>query len=303
MLNKVFIHNSSDIDTEKIGEGTKIWQNVVILKKAKIGKNCNINCFVFIENHVSIGDNVTIKSGVQLWDGTEIGNNVFIGPNSTFTNDKYPRSKINRKNDLKTIVCDNVSIGANATILPGIIINENALIGAGSVVTKNIPKDAVVAGNPAKIINYRNRINDKREKLHNSNRFSKDPKFINIPFYEDIRGSLSVVEIMKECPFNIKRVFWTYDVPSKKIRGEHSHKICSQFLICVKGSLVVDTYQGEIKKTFRLDSPNVGLLIPPRIWSLQHEYTKDAVLLVFASELYDENDYIRSYSEYLKSLK
>ena len=177
------------------------------------------------------------------------------------------------------------------------------MIGAGSVVTKNIPENAIVAGNPAKIINYRNESNIKdrnRKKLDIS---FPQPKIINLPTFEDIRGSLSVVEIMNQCPFDIKRVFWTYDVPSKETRGEHSHKECSQFLVCLKGSLTVDTFQGEVKRNFKLDTPKIGLYIPPQIWSLQHEYTSDAVLLVLASELYDEKDYIRSYKHYLNSLK
>tara|TARA_B100000212_G_scaffold288705_1_gene229815 strand:- start:30321 stop:31232 length:912 start_codon:yes stop_codon:yes gene_type:complete len=303
MSDDTYIHQSSEVLSKEIGEGTKIWQNVIILDKAKIGKFCNINCFVFIENDVCIGNNVTIKSGVQLWDGLEIGNNVFIGPNTTFTNDKYPISKRNRKKNLKTTIKDNVSIGANATILPGIIINKNSLIGAGSVVTKDIPENAIVAGNPAKIINYKNENiykNKNQDKLCIS---SLEPRTINLPTFEDIRGSLSVVEIMNQCPFEIKRVFWTYDVPSKETRGEHSHKKCSQFLVCLKGSLSVDTFQGVLKKNFKLDSPKVGLFIPPQIWSLQYEYTSDAVLLVLASELYDEKDYIRSYQQYLDSLK
>ena len=119
--------------------------------------------------------------------------------------------------------------------------------------------------------------------------------------FQDIRGSLSVVEIMKHCPFPIERVFWTYDVPSKEKRGEHSHKSCSQFLICIKGSVSVVTFEGKLKKNFKLNHCNLGLLIPPKIWSFQYEFTKDAVLLVLASEIYDEDDYIRSYEEYLKS--
>jgi len=144
------IHKTSDVHSENLGEGTTIWQFCVILKNAIIGKNCNINCNVFIENDVVIGDNVTIKPGVQIWDGIIIKNNVFIGPNVTFTNDIVPRSKQYPDFFEKTIVDKGASIGANATIIAGIEIGKYSFIGAGSVITKNIPPYTVWYGNPAK---------------------------------------------------------------------------------------------------------------------------------------------------------
>lgn len=144
------IHPTSDVQTTNIGEGTMIWQFCVVLKRATIGKDCNINFNVFIENDVTIGDHVTIKPGVQIWDGTTIEDNVFIGPNVTFTNDKNPVSKNKDFKLLKTIVKKGASIGANSTILPGIIIYENAVVGAGSVVTKDVPPGETWFGNPAK---------------------------------------------------------------------------------------------------------------------------------------------------------
>lgn len=149
-----FIHPLADVANSSIGEGTKVWQFVVILKGATIGNDCNICAQSLIEGDVVIGDNVTVKSGVQLWDGTRIGNNVFIGPNVTFTNDLFPRSKKYPENFTGITVRDFASIGANATILPGVTIGESAMIGAGSVVTKDVPAKAVVVGNPAKIIRF-----------------------------------------------------------------------------------------------------------------------------------------------------
>jgi len=143
------IHPTSDVQTSHIGEGTTIWQYCVILAGAEIGKNCNINFNVFVENDVVIGDNVTVKSGVQLWDGLRIGNNVFIGPNATFTNDLLPRSKVHSKAFERTIIEEGASIGANATIVAGNVIGKYALIGAGSVVTKSVPPFTVWYGNPA----------------------------------------------------------------------------------------------------------------------------------------------------------
>ena len=143
------IHKLADVQSKKIGVNTNIWQFCVVLKNAVIGVGSNINAQVFIENDVIIGDNVTIKSGVQVWDGITIEDNAFIGPNVTFTNDFAPRSKQYPNEFLKTMIKTGASLGANSTILGGITIGEYALIGAGSVVTKDIPNNELWYGNPA----------------------------------------------------------------------------------------------------------------------------------------------------------
>lgn len=148
------IHPTADIQTKKIGENTLIWQYCVILEGATIGRNCNINYNVFIENDVSIGDNVTVKPGVQIWDGIDIKNNVFIGPNVTFTNDHVPRSKNYPETFLKTLIGEGASIGANATVLAGNDIGKFSFIGAGSVITKSVPAFTVWYGNPARQKGY-----------------------------------------------------------------------------------------------------------------------------------------------------
>ena len=148
------IHKLSDVQCENIGENTNIWQFCIILKNAKIGNNCNINAQVFVENDVIIGDNVTIKSGVQIWDGIILEDNVFIGPNVTFTNDLMPRSKQYPKEFLKTTIKKSASIGANSTIVGGITIGEYAMIGAGSVVTKDVGTQELWYGNPARLKGY-----------------------------------------------------------------------------------------------------------------------------------------------------
>lgn len=154
MISDIFIHDLADVQSNNIGKLTKIWQFSIVLPGATIGENCNINCYVFIENDVVIGDNVTIKPGVQIWDGLRINDNVFIGPNVTFTNDILPRSKKYPDIFLGTYIGKGASIGANSTILGGITIGEFAMIGAGSVVTKDIPSNALVYGNPAKVKGY-----------------------------------------------------------------------------------------------------------------------------------------------------
>jgi acetyltransferase-like isoleucine patch superfamily enzyme len=150
------IHKLAEVQSKTIGHNTNVWQFTIILENAVLGENCNINCHVFIENDVIIGDRVTIKPGVQIWDGLRIASDVFVGPNVTFVNDKKPRSKAYPGSFQKTIVKNYASIGANATILGGVEIGKYAMIGAGSVVTKNIPDRALVMGNPARISSWLN---------------------------------------------------------------------------------------------------------------------------------------------------
>lgn len=148
------IHPLADVNSPDIGADTRIWQFSVVLSGAKIGNNCNICAHTLIEGDVVVGSNVTVKSGVQLWDGTRIEDDVFIGPNATFTNDPMPRSKVYPDSFKGISVKQGASIGANATILPGITIGRNAMVGAGAVVTKDVPDRAVVVGNPARVIRH-----------------------------------------------------------------------------------------------------------------------------------------------------
>lgn len=152
MADNFYIHPLADVQTNQIGNGTRIWQYAVILKEARIGQNCNICAHTLIESGVIVGDNCTLKSGVFLWEGTIIEDSVFIGPNATFTNDRKPVS------GNRNFVCEGItikkgaSIGASATLLPGITVGVNAMIGAGAVVTKDVPDNATVIGNPARLI-------------------------------------------------------------------------------------------------------------------------------------------------------
>jgi UDP-2-acetamido-3-amino-2,3-dideoxy-glucuronate N-acetyltransferase len=149
-LNKYFVHSLADVNSFNIGDKTKIWQYCVVLERARIGKNCNICSHCFIENDVVIGDNVTIKNGVYLFDGISLEDNIFIGPGATFLNDKKPRSKIYPPKFPKTLIKEGASIGGAAIIFPGITIGKNAMVGAGSVVTKDVLDNEIVYGNPAR---------------------------------------------------------------------------------------------------------------------------------------------------------
>ena len=298
-------HPAAIVETENIGAGTRIWAFVHILPGAQIGADCNLCDHVFIENDVVVGDRVTVKSGVQLWDGVRIEDDVFIGPNVTFTNDPFPRSKQQPEEFATTQIQKGASIGANATILPGITIGQNAMIGAGSVVTKNVPANAIVMGNPARIVNYvaQTRKQDSQVVMAESELQTLPVSAVRLfefPEISDLRGNLTFAETPGMLPFSPQRFFLIYDVPGKEVRGEHSHKELQQFMICIKGSCAVVVDDGKERCEVVLDKPNLGLYVPPMIWATQYKFTQDAVLLVLASDIYEAEDYIRNYEEYLK---
>ena len=301
------IHKLADVQSDSIGLTTRVWQFVVILPGAQIGQDCNICSHCFIENDVIVGDRVTIKCGVHLWDGLRVEDDVFIGPGACFTNDKFPRSRQKPDKYLETTIKIGASIGAGASILPGLVIGSNAMVGAGSVVTRSVPANAIVVGNPAKIVGYvdagRTGISeilpDKPMVGVTSTRV-EGVSLYQMPVVEDIRGNLTVGEFERSIPFASKRYFIVYDVPSLETRGEHAHRECQQFMICVRGSCAVVADDGCNRQEFFLDRPYVGIHFEPMVWGIQYKYSPDAELLVFASHYYDNEDYIRDYSEFIQ---
>jgi acetyltransferase-like isoleucine patch superfamily enzyme/dTDP-4-dehydrorhamnose 3,5-epimerase-like enzyme len=305
-----FLHPNGLCESSSIGPRTRIWAFAHVLPGARIGADCNICDGVFVENDVVVGDRVTVKCGVQLWDGVALEDDVFVGPNATFTNDPRPRSKHRPDAFARTVVRRGASIGANATILPGLEIGEQAMVGAGAVVTRSVPPFAIAVGNPARIVGYVG--TDGPGALGGPAAPEMAPScgpvgvgeatLFDLPLIKDLRGNLSVGEFERSVPFRPKRYFLVFDVPSKEVRGEHAHKRCDQFLICVRGSCAVVVDDGKHRRQLTLDRPNLGLHIPAGLWGVQYKYSADAVLLVFASDYYDASDYIRSYPEFQRWL-
>lgn len=302
----VFVHPQALCESTSIGENTRVWAFAHILPGARVGRDCNICDHVFIENDVTIGDRVTVKSGVQLWDGLRVGDDVFIGPNATFSNDKYPRSKQYQAEVLQTHIGPGASIGSGAVVLPGIRIGGRAMVGAGAVVTQDVPARAVVFGNPARIVGYAETrraepplpgatVSEAHAKANTSVR---GVTLHHMPLAVDLRGSLTAGEVTAHLPFVPQRYFLVYDVPGKDVRGEHAHRRCEQFLVCARGSLSVVVDDGAASEEIVLDRPNLGLYLPPMIWAVQYKYSADALLLVLASDPYDPADYIRDYDEF-----
>jgi len=212
-LTDSFIHASADVKSKNIGKNTRVWQYVVIFPDAVIGDDVNVCSHCLIENDVIIGDRTTIKSGVYVWDGLRIGSDVFIGPNATFTNDKFPRSKVYPDSFAQTVIQDGASIGGAAVILPGVTIGTGAMVGAGAVVTKSVPPYAIVTGSPARITGYvENSAFSDAPKTATPKAEEQDDAVVRIgvgdvtthkfKFIADMRGDLSVGEFHKEIPFH-----------------------------------------------------------------------------------------------------
>jgi acetyltransferase-like isoleucine patch superfamily enzyme/dTDP-4-dehydrorhamnose 3,5-epimerase-like enzyme len=292
-----------------VGAGTRVWAFAHVLPGAQIGTDCNICDHVFIENDVVVGDRVTVKCGVQLWDGLRIGCDVFIGPNATFSNDPFPRSRQRPPEFSRTVVQDGASIGANATILPGLTIGRAAMVGAGAVVTRDVPPNAVVVGNPARIVRYQ------ESPAHPSTVAPAAPPVTEhaseyrsrvrgvvlsrVTRADDMRGSLVAVTFADHVPFVPARIFTVFGVPSREVRGAHAHRECAQLLICLVGSMVCVADDGLEREQFVLDDPSMALFLPPMTWGTQYRYSPDAQLLVLTSHPYDSADYIRDYDEFL----
>jgi serine acetyltransferase/dTDP-4-dehydrorhamnose 3,5-epimerase-like enzyme len=270
-----FIHPMALCESAHIGEGTRVWAFAHVLPGAIVGRDCNLCDGVFIENDVRIGDRVTVKCGVQLWDGVTLEDDVFVGP--------------------------------NATILPGLTVGRGAMVGAGAVVTRSVPAWAIVAGNPARITGYADapRTPAKAPSMATTARGAVRTSDVagvtlhRMPLIEDMRGNLIAAEVGRTLPFVPQRYFIVLDVPSAEVRGEHAHRTCHQFLVCVRGAVNVVVDDGRQREEFRLDTPEIGLHVPPSVWATQYGYSVDAALLVFASERYDAADYIRDYDEFL----
>jgi len=196
------------------------------------------------------------------------------------------------------------SIGANATLAPGIVIGEMAMVGAGAVVTHNAPPHSKLVGNPARIIGYVDATPEEPEAglvnpLRDATPLGQATVY-RLPGAKDLRGALSFGEIHRQVPFEVKRYFLVFDVDSEHIRGEHAHRTLHQFLVCVAGRCHVVTDDGVSRHEVVLDSPAKGVYVPPMVWATEYKFTRDAVLLVLASEYYDPAEYIRDYQEFLE---
>jgi dTDP-4-dehydrorhamnose 3,5-epimerase-like enzyme len=255
---------------------------------------------VFVHAGAFIDPTVTIDGFTQIWSGMIVSSGVTIGPGVVFLKSETKTSN--------TRILENVKIGGGAIIGADITLGQGAVIEAGSLVLQSIPANAIVGGNPARILGYTATVGPDIEssvmpQLKAGQKITSvgvgNVTLHKFKLVKDVRGDLSVGEFSREIPFDPKRYFLVFNVPSEKTRGEHAHHKCHQFLICVKGSCAVVVDDGKSRCEVLLDSPDTGIYLPPKTWGIQYKYSIDAVLLVFTSDYYEAEDYIRDYDEFL----
>lgn len=255
------------------------------------------------KNQTEYPSSVVIKPGAFIESGVILHEHVIVGANAVVLAKDETTGAL-----APTRIKTGAVIGANSTVFPGITIGEKAFIKPGSVVTRSVPPLAIVEGNPAIITGYLSTHADSTNEYSKADEFEHNGvinskvsgvTFHRFKFVSDLRGNLTVGEFEREVPFEPKRYFLVLDVPTAETRGEHAHRQCEQFLICVKGLCSVVADNGHIREEFTLDAPYKGLYLPPMVWGIQYKYSPDAVLLVFASHHYDAADYIRDYNEFL----
>jgi UDP-2-acetamido-3-amino-2,3-dideoxy-glucuronate N-acetyltransferase len=299
---RYFAHPDARVETEAIGPRTRIWAFAHVLEGARIGADCNLCDRAHVEA-AEIGDRVTLKCGVQIAEGVTLEDDVFIGPNVVFANDPFPRSKRHLAAYPTTRVGRGASIGANATILPGLKIGTLAMIGAGAVVTRDVPARAIVVGNPGYVSGYvdgqgKDRVKSSAASSQTVLERTGGAKLYHLPRITGDCGTLSFAELNQSLPFPVSRYFLVFGVPGRQFRGEHAHRTLDQYLVAVHGSCVVRLFDGERGEEILLDRPECALHVPPMVWTTQYKYSPDAVLLVLASDVYREDDYIRDFEEY-----
>jgi UDP-2-acetamido-3-amino-2,3-dideoxy-glucuronate N-acetyltransferase len=267
---------------------------------ATVGPNC------YIDGDIAIAKGAVLLGGITLIGALEIGENCTLEPGVCIANDYHNTGAV--ATPAAITIGPNVHIGAGSVLVCGISIGMNARIAPGTIVSRCIPPYAIVQGNPGVIIGYSSGGDSDRAyapvlTTDEPGVYTCSIAGVTIHRFKrirDLRGDLSVGEFSRNVPFRPMRYFLVYDVPSEETRGEHAHRECQQFLTCVAGSVTVVVDDGVNREEILLNSPTLGLYVPAGVWAIQYKYSADGVLLVFASNYYDPDDYIRDYGEYLR---
>jgi acetyltransferase-like isoleucine patch superfamily enzyme len=301
-------------ESGSVGRGTRVGAFSLVCEGALVGADCAIGAHVIVEAGALVGDRVTLIGRTHVCDGVTLEDDVYVGPGVGFGGERFPRAGRSASAVERTLVRAGASLAANATLLPGIEIGEGAMVGAGSVVTRSVPRDAIVVGNPARIAGY---VGTQADSVIRPTRPTGEPPaqdqgivetgvrgvtLHRMPVVRDLRGSLVAGELQDRLPFLPQRYFIVFDVPGADVRGEHAHRTCHQFLISVAGQVHVVADDGVSREEFALDDKRTGLYLPPMTWGIQYRYSSECALLVFASHPYDADDYIRDYDGFLQEL-
>ena len=265
---------------------------------AVVGEGCRLKGAVWVEAGAVLGRQVVIDGGVTVPQGVVIEDGVQIGSNAAFARPASGQA---------TQVGKGCVIGANATLGAGITLGEGVVVEPGAVVLASVQAYAIIQGNPGRVTGFRgaDAAGPESSGLSRGSATSiTRPTLVRgvtlheLPFITDPRGNLTVGEFERTVPFRPKRYFITFDVPNERIRGEHAHRACHQFLVCVRGSCAVVVDDGLRREEHLLDRPTLGIHVPPMIWATEYKHSADSTLMVFASDFYDPEDYIRDYREF-----
>jgi UDP-2-acetamido-3-amino-2,3-dideoxy-glucuronate N-acetyltransferase len=305
--NKYIMQSQNYINPLLEVESSQIGKFCVIETQERLGQDCKIGSSVFIDTKVRIGDRVTINSGANLSGVLHIEDDVFIGANVTFATNHFFCEQSSPNLNSKTHVLSGASIASGAIIGAGLTIGKKAQIREGAVVMQDVPAYSIVSGNPAQIVGY-----TETQKKHHAQHLDfpqtigkkdldvRGASIHRFKCVKDLRGDLTVGNLPADIPFLPQRFFIVSNVPNSDVRGEHAHRECHQFLVVPHGAVSCLVDDGCTREEVRLDSPELGLYMPPKVWGVQYKYSSDAVLFVFASHPYDPDDYVRDYDEFCK---
>lgn len=281
-----------------------------------IGAFSEVQAGAQVGHDVRIGSHCVVESGARIGDGCRIGHGVHVGPDMVLEQGVEIGAGVGlaagpgAEGRLGLWLREGACVGDHATLSAGLVLGAGCVVKPGAVVTRDVPPNAIVSGHPAHIVGYRDApemplsqsvtvsLADEPPALH-----ARGAHLVRLPKIVDLRGALSFGEIGTHLPFTPERFFVVYDVPSQEVRGEHAHRACHQFLVCVKGSCAIVVDDGHQRDEVVLDSARLGLHLAPMVWGIQYRFSPDAVLLVLASHRYDAGDYIRNYDEFLALVK
>lgn len=306
------IHPHALVETLEIGAGTSVGAFAHLSRGARLGANCIVSDAVIVASGAVVGDRCTVESGVQLWERVILEDGVFVGANATFVREPTAAVVEPGNADSITLVRAGAWIGANATIFAGVTVGEGARIDPGAVVTRDVPPGAHMIGNPAMVrgwVDAKQLRYERRQAVRTVVPSAKLPlpdltvgaaRLVRMPLLTDSRGTLSFGQTGDHLPFVPQRYFLITDVPAGSLRGEHAHRTLEQFLVCVHDSCRLVIEDGSRREEIVLDSPSVGVHLPPMVWATIVHDSPQTTIMVLASAGYVESDYIRNYDEFLR---
>lgn len=302
------VHPQAVCATHRLGAGTRLAAFAVVEAGAVVGQGCDIGSQAVIAAGAQLGDGVTVGSGTVVVGDALVEEGARLGAHVTLASSHLAPSRPAQGIRIGA----GARVGDGAVVQAGIQVARQAVVEAGAVVTMDVPPYAIVVGNPAQIVGYVDTVDMRAPAEPLVPRFAPGEKsqttavagvtLHRLTVVQDLRGPLSVAEVGPDVPFAVQRYFVVFDVPNREVRGAHAHRRCHQFLVALRGSVSIVVDDGHRRAEILLETPGVGLHLPPLVWGIQYKYSPEAILLVLASDHYDPADYLRDYEEFLAAV-